>query len=115
MKALIATAILALAAPMMVQAQDTEECFVNGVQVACYNPDAVIYPDYSDAYIWDPTVGIFFFWAGGYRHYMGHGWEYGRGVPRGYFHGNRAYGGPHGGGYRGGISHGAPHGGHGHR
>jgi len=81
-----------------------ETCYVNGVQVACYNPNTVVYPVYEEAYIWDPVLGCFFFWGGGYRHYMDHGWAYGRGVPHGYFHGHRE-----GGGFRGSEGH------HGHR
>ena len=80
-------------------AYSQDVCTLNGVAVACYNPDAVIYPVYADAYIWDPVVGCFFFWGGGYRHYMGSGWSYGRGVPHGYWRGNRVYS---GGGYHGG-------------
>src|SRR5271166_3293259 len=76
-----------------------ETCYVDGVQVACYNPNAVVYPVYEESYIWDPILGCFFFWGGGYRHYMDRGWHYGRGVPHGYFHGPRVggHGGEHGG------------------
>jgi|SRR5579859_5524695 len=78
-----------------------EVCTVNGVVVACYNPDYVVYPAYADAYIWDAEFGAYYFWGGGYRHYMDRDWRYGHGVPRGYWHGNRVYGG-----------HGGFHGGH---
>ena len=55
-----------------------------------YNPETVVYPDAESAYVFDVTVGAFFFWAGGYRHCMPHGWSYRtHGVPRGYFHGER--------------------------
>ncbi len=77
-------------------AYSQEVCYENGVQVTCYDPNAVVYPVYEESYVWDPVLGCFFFWAGGYRHYMDRGWHYGRGVPHGYFHGHRE-GGFHGG------------------
>lgn len=55
-----------------------------------YTPDTIVYPNTESAYLFDMTVGAFFFWAGGYRHYMPHGWSYRTyGVPHGYFRGER--------------------------
>ncbi len=91
---LLSMSILAgcIVAPAPYVYAQEETCYVDGAQVPCYNPNAVVYPAYETAYVWDPVVGCFFFWGGGYRHYMGRGWSYGRGVPHGYFHGNRVGG-----------------------
>ena len=37
----------------------------------------VIYPEYESSYIWESSVGLFFFVdVYGRRHYMPHGWGY---------------------------------------
>ena len=58
---------------------------LSGCVVAPYRPAPVVYepvavyPTYSDAYVWDATIGAFFFFdAYNHRHYMPRGWRYRR-------------------------------------
>jgi hypothetical protein len=52
-----------------------------------------VYPVYSDAYVWDPRVELYFFWHRGERYYMPRGWRWDhRRVPDGRWHGHKEFG-----------------------
>jgi hypothetical protein len=99
--AVLVSGAVAAQVPSVITTDQYGHCYLNGTPVECY-PTGVMYPSDSGSYIWDPDAEVFFFWYGGYRHYMGRGWEYNRGVPHGSYRGGvRVYGG-HSGGFHGG-------------